>query len=205
MPTNVPVPDKTSGDLFSEAMWDLYIKENVNKLLSTGHRVLTVAQFAALTAPEDGDEVYLEVDATNGIVWHLRFVAAETTFKWRFLGGAPMVSEVQTAEATGSLSYVSLTTAGPSVALPRSGDYDVQIGMQMGAGMPGFMSFDVGGASAVDADNARGEGASHSSLRRKAGLGLVTLTAKYKSNDGTARTFLNRRMAVWPVRIRHDA
>lgn len=117
MPSNTPVPDKAAGDIFSESMWDLYIKENINKLLDRGHRVLTVAQFAALASPEGTkgtvapDEVYLEVDSANGVLWHLAYESGEATYKWRFLGGPPLA-------AFGAGLPIDVT-------LPRAGDYDV--------------------------------------------------------------------------------
>jgi hypothetical protein len=133
MPQATPVPTKNSGDVFTSTLWNSYLRDNINKLLDRGHRVLTVAQFAALVSPEGTkgtlapDEVYLEVDSTNGIQWHLAYESGETTYKWRYIGGPPMVSEVTTAEATSATTYVALTTAGPSVAIPRSGDYDVHL------------------------------------------------------------------------------
>jgi hypothetical protein len=208
-PISVPVPDKTAGDVFTETMWDSYIRDNVNKLLDRGHRVLTVAQFSVLT-PEDGDEVYLEVDATNGIMWHLRCVLGEPTYKWRFLGGPEMYSEVATAEGSSNTSYVALATAGPSIALPRSGDYMVEIDRATNdpVSNSAYMSYDIGGTGAVDADAVGGVGRGDGGAirkRRKAGLGSVTLTAKYKVTGGGTVNFQNRYMAVTPVRVRHDA
>lgn len=177
-------------------MWDSYLRDNINKLLNLGHRVLTVAAFSALTGLEDGDEVYVEVDATNGVMWHFRYVAAETTYKWRFLGGPPLVSMVETNESTASTTYVALATAGPVVALPRAGDYDVSGGRVSG---DGNMSYDIGATGAVDADRLlewRG--------KRKAGLTSVSLTAKYKANTGTV-AFELRALQALPVRVRHDA
>lgn len=206
MPANVPVPDKSAGDVFTEAMWDSYIKDNINKLLNLGHRVLTVAQFGALTGLEDGDEVYLEVDSSAGVQWHLRYHLSST--KWRFLGGPPMVAEVTTGESPGSTgAYVALTTAGPTVALPIAADYDVDLNVDMTitVGTNARMSYDIGGTGAVDADavvlisgGGFGPGSFHRE-RRKTGLTAVSLTSKYKSGS-TASTFANRRMRVQPVK-----
>lgn len=173
--------------------------------------MLTVAQFSALVSPEDGDEVYLEVDATNGVMWHLRYVAAETTYKWRKIGGPPLLSEVLTAEATSSTTYVALTTAGPSIALPRAGDYDVPGGVLTTT--LGIMSYDIGATAAVDADavgepssGAGTQGHGHSyRKRRKAGLTSATLTAKYKTPTGASVTFEHRSLQADAVRVRHDA
>ena len=206
MPISIPVPDRAAGDVFTETMWDSFIRDNINKLLSRGHRVLTVAQFTALTALEDGDEVYLEVDSSNGIMWHLRYVAAEATYKWRFLGGSPLMASVDTVETTTSTSFVALTTAGPSIALPRAGDYDVGLQFQGGDGAQA-MSYDIGGTGATDADSATGRWPESASRRkRKTALTTVTLTAKYKFLSESAQaSFQKRTMLVEPVRISHDA
>jgi hypothetical protein len=195
-------------------MWNSYLRDNINKLLDRGHRVLTVAQFTALVTPEGTkgtlapDEVYLEVDSANGIEWHLAFESGETTYKWRFLGGPPLSSEVATAEATSSATYVALATAGPSITLPRSGDYDVEIaaqGSQSGGTVGRWMSYDIGGTGAVDADGSNTDGKTiMGKARRKTGLTPVALTAKYKTDSGS-HTFSGRRMTVSPSRIRHDA
>lgn len=213
MAATVPMPTKSPGDVLTSSLWNTYVAANLNKLLNQGHRVLTVSAFNALSGLEDGDEVYLEVDATNGIVWHLRYVAAEPTYKWRFFGGPPMWAEVASAEATAGTSYGALTTAGPAIAVPRAGDYDVEIGATM-SGIPvngsGFMGYDIGGTGAVDADSLnQGSGGGGTQIigpiqgsrrRRKTGLTAVTLTAKYKHVTSTV-TIANRWMAVTPVRL----
>lgn len=213
MPATVPVPTKSPGDVLTSALWNTYVAGNINKLLNQAHRRLTVSQFNALTGIEDGDEVYLEVDATNGIEWHLVYDSSETTYKWRFVGGSPLVAEVTTAEATGGTAYAALTTAGPSIALPRAGDYDVEIGAKVtgaSASSSGFMSYDIGGTGAVDADSVNqgiGGGGTQgfgptegSKMRRKAALTAVTLLAKYK-HAGSSTTIANRGIRVTPVRI----
>lgn len=207
MPISVPVPDRAAGDVFTETMWDAYLRDNINKLLDRGHRVLTVAQFAALTGLEDGDEAYVEVDATNGIMWHLRYVAAETTYKWRYLGGPPLESLVVASQGTFSTSYVDL--GGPSVTLPRSGDYDVELGARGDGGPNGYMSYAIGAVAAADADalrlQANDQFISAHRYKRKPGLGAVALAVQVRSSDGNFRTAADRQILVRPARIRHDA
>lgn len=221
MPTSVPQAAVSAGNILTSTLWNAAVKDNINKLLSTGHRTLTVAQFTALTGPEGtkgvvaGDEVYLEVDAANGILWHLVYESGEATYKWRCIGGRPLLSEVTATEGTASLTYAALTTPGPSVALPRAGDYDVEIYAHIfldTTGSTGYMSYDIGGTGAVDADSIQpGKSGSAqitwptSRLRRKTGLATSTLTAKYKQSLAVSGTFSFRVMRVDPVRIRHDA
>src|SRR5215831_7718955 len=82
---------------------------------------VTPAQMSALT-PIDGDEIYLIVDASNGVVWHLRYNAGSSSaYKWEFLGGAAI-------SATGGSAYLNapLNTWTPgalNVTVPRSGTY----------------------------------------------------------------------------------
>ena len=200
---------KNPGDVLTSAGYNAQIKDNINKLLNQGHRVLTVAQFAALTGIEDGDEAYIEVDSTNGIEWHVRYLSAEPTYKWRFLGGRPLYSEVLASEATTSTTYVALTTGGPSLGVPRVGDYDVTIGSTISEqGIVGaFHSYDIGGTGAVDADAVYGQSsgatgaASSVRTRRKAALTVVTLTSKYRATSAVNCLFASRWMAVVPVRL----
>lgn len=208
MPVNIPVPDKTAGDVFTESMWDLYIRDNINRLLQHSHRTVTVAQFSGLTGLEDGEEVYLEVDAANGVLWHLIYETQEPTYKWRYLGGPALDSQVATTEAQSNAAYAALATAGPSVALPRSGDYDVVHGAAVTGGDIGMMSYDIGATGAVDADAVKigfADTASFMRTKRKTALTSVTLTAKYKRTSGGNASFGERFLQVTPIRLRHDA
>ncbi len=162
-------------------------------------------------SPVDGQECIL-VDSTSAPTWswHMRFNS--TTGKWHFLGGTPGYSEVTADETSGTVgSYVALTTAGPSFAIPVAGDYDVEIGAQLhtsGAGGTVLnMSYDIGGTGAVDADatvTVQPSGSSpqpgQARVRRKTGLTAVTLTAKYKTS-ATQIGAQNRWMRVTPVKI----
>jgi len=166
-------------------------------------------------SPVDGQEVYLQVDATNGINWHLRYRAGSASaYKWEFVGGPPILSSVTAMEtSTGITTYGALTTAGPSVALPRAGDYIVDIGCAYGSDATGtfaYMSYDIGATGAVDADSITTGGmwvsglnvvlsASRSAL--KTGLTAVTLTSKYKRSTGGTVTIGARWMRVQPVRL----
>jgi hypothetical protein len=79
------------------------------------------------SSPVNGQECYFLADATNGVVWHLKFRSASASgFKWEFVGGGSLYSEVLTAENTVSTSFVDLTTVGPQVTVPLAGDYDIE-------------------------------------------------------------------------------
>jgi len=85
---------------------------------------VTLTQFAALTAT-DGLEVYLVVDATNGVVWHLRYNAGSSSaYKWEYLGGAPMIAQ----GLSGSTTVSTPTSIGGGLVIPRAGDYVFDFG-----------------------------------------------------------------------------
>lgn len=166
----------------------------------------TLVQFAALT-PADGDEYALQVDATLGIIWHVKYRAASASaYKWEVLGMVPLHSQVDTTESTASTTYVALATAGPSIVLPRPGDYVIDVGCTGGvANNAAFMSYDIGGTGAVDADAiTTGRPSDAGPMTRsmfKAGLSNVTLTAKYKIAAAVSQSFGYRWMRATPRRI----
>ncbi len=219
MPTATPMPTKSSGEVLTSSLWNTYVRDNIDKLLTRGHRFVTVAQFAALTGLEDGDEVYLQVDATNGIYWHLRYDAASaSTYKWVFLGGPPLVSEIATSETTTSAAYTDLATAGPSKGAPRGGDYDLggYVGYATASvGGQAYAAIKIGAAATADAEAVMvaGQGGS-GTITSYAGGGSVirrTLAAsgdvakmQYKEAAAGTGSFAARRLTMRPVRIRHD-
>ena len=81
-------------------------------------------------SPSVGDEYYYTADATNGVVWHLRY--SGPTNKWEFLGGAPyaVVQNTGTSSTLTSTTYVyDVTTVdGPSITIPFIGTYRVEFG-----------------------------------------------------------------------------
>lgn len=215
MPISVPVPDKAAGDVFTELMWDSYIRDNINKLLDRGHRYLTAAQFAALVGLEDGDEVYLEHDAANGIYWHLRYKASlGDNNKWVCLGGAPASVEVDTAESRNNVAYGDLATVH-SLTLARPGVYELEYGMTAetdpGENNSQFLSPKYSAAEAVDADAVRvttgGDAtlpAMSASRRRKLTIAAAGQVVTMRAKQGTAHAsspIQYRWLKITPVRI----
>lgn len=76
-------------------------------------------------SPTDGQEVYYAADAANGVIWHLRYRAAATgSYKWEYVGGAPLnAHEVTTVAHPGAYSGTS-----PTLPAPLAGVYDISIG-----------------------------------------------------------------------------
>lgn len=159
--------------------------------------------------PQDGDIwIATNIDA-NGARWQFQYDIAEIgSYKWKFIGGPSLQAEVIANELKSLGGYAALATPGPSIAIPRAGDYDVMIGawIYANAATTSYMSYDIGATGAVDADYVRLDSAAAnnsagvSRIRRKAGLAAVTLTAKYAAAGGTSN-FINRWMQVTPVRI----
>jgi hypothetical protein len=204
VPISVPVPARSPGDLLTSALWNAQVKDNINKLLDRGHRVLTVAQFNALTGLEDGDEAYVEVDSSNGIVWHLRYHLSTT--KWRFLGGAPLRSIVETSEATTSTTAVDLATVGPSITMPAitvNVDYDIFYGARHAG--PSITFLKMGAAAAGDTiGGGTSTAGSESSCRRIVKTAVATSTVikiQYASADGISRAFDSRWLFIEPARV----
>jgi len=169
-------------------------------------------------SPVDGQEIYYLADATNGIIWHLRYRAASASaYKWEVLGGPPLFSAVDTDQVLGptATAYQDLATVGPSITLPLAGDYDIELGCRIwmnGNNGAAWHSYAIGGAAPLDSDaieyfsgnsNWPPTVAPHSALlRRKTGLSAVTLTSKYKvSNAPSATDFYKRWMKATPVRV----
>lgn len=178
----------------------------------TRPQYVTPSQFAALS-PNDGDEVYLIADSTNGVIWHFRYNAGSASaYKWEFIGGPPMYAEVFAGEATASTAYVALTTPGPSISLARGGDYEITLGAIMSANNAGaatmYMSYDIGATGASDNDAIQFNVITASTLsepsrtRIKTGLAAgISLVSKYRITTGLTNTWSVRWMRVLPVRI----
>jgi hypothetical protein len=160
----------------------------------------------------DGMEIYFEADGTNGVVWHLRYVAALT--KWVYLGGASLVHEVAGAETTTSTTYADLSggATGPTITLPLAGGlWEISIGAGMShsvATTPVWMSFAIGGSAAADTEGfvaaspstAGGSEACSRTMRRSVATAAVLLS-KYKASAAGTLTSARRFMTVRPVTI----
>jgi hypothetical protein len=124
------VPDKAAGDIFTEQMWDVYIRDNINWLQANLGG--TVAYGTTLPAsPSNGQEAILVDSTTNPTYqWRFRYNAGSSSaYKWEFIGGAPGVAYIGTQENTTTAgSWVDLATVGPTFTNPRAGDYIVATG-----------------------------------------------------------------------------
>lgn len=97
------------------------------------------------SAPYDGQEVHYIADATNGVIWHLRYRSGSAnSSKWEFDGGSPLHTENfgggSIVPANGFTTGLSANTLS-GVTLPLAGDYDADI-------MYGYMGSDTAGGYA---------------------------------------------------------
>lgn len=165
-----------------------------------------VSSLPGAGAVPDGFEVYFVADPANGVLWHLRYGAAA---KWFVLGGPPLYAEVLTTGSKSTGTFDALASAGPSIALPLPGDYDVTVGAHCNTAGANYgqMSYDIGATAAVAADGPEWSDVTTDyqwaeRTRRKTGLTAVTLTAKYAARgNGTTDIWKDRVMRVMPVRI----
>lgn len=161
--------------------------------------------------PVDGQECYFLADATNGVVWHLRYRAAAVgVYKWEYVGGPALRAEVLTKESTGSTVETDLTTVGPSVVLPLAGDYEVGYGagVNPAAGAVYAVVTPKFGAAAVVGTDAivvyTTGGAAELQIARwcvRTGLGAgITVKLSYRMSGSTGG-FNNRWIMATPVRV----
>lgn len=79
--------------------------------------------------PIDGQECYYLADATNGVVWHLRYRSASgSAYKWEFLGGSGIRAELAMSESGPGGGFNDLATIGPRLYAPLAGQYRVSCG-----------------------------------------------------------------------------
>lgn len=123
MPLDFP-NNPTNGQTYTDSniTWQ-YDGEKWNILISGGPTYETTLPSGAA----NGREIYYAADATNSIIWHLRYRSAanNSSGAWEFVGGSPLSNTVETYQETAAThsTYQDLATVGPSVTVPRKGNY----------------------------------------------------------------------------------
>lgn len=158
------------------------------------------------------DTCTIIADAANGVFW--RFVYdGEGEFKWKCIGGPPLIAEVQTFEKTASKAFTDLTTKGPKLTLPLAGDYDIEV--LATCSLPSYeeavMAYAIGATAASDEDAASfahdniaaAVASTNGARRRKAGLANgAEVLAKYHVVVGAEANIGRRRLIITPVRCK---
>jgi hypothetical protein len=103
------------------------------------------------SSPQNGDLwIY---NGIAGIYWMFVYDNSEITYKWKFIGGSPAFASDD--NNSGNSTSTSFVTKGPTLTLPRAGEYLVR---WAGAALPGaaaaftmFIGIKVGSTDSTDA------------------------------------------------------
>lgn len=167
--------------------------------------------------PVDGQEIYYLADATNGVVWHLRYRAASASaYKWEFVGGGWMYSSfIGASGVSGTGSGFSDITGGngPDITVPLAGDYDCDMwatGARASAGVVNLgIGISIGGgtqpagdAQALGSSPGSGAAGTFALGTLLAGLSASTLLRmRYQYTVISDITYASRRFRVRPRRV----
>lgn len=191
------------------------VMDNFNAV-NAGVAAATVTSLPA--SPVNGQECYYLADATNGVVWHLKYRSASASaYKWECVGGRPLRAEVINTQSRSNATYGDLATVGPSVTVPLAGEYDIRIEAMIGipagstAGSGALASIQIGGAAAVDGDSIEFTAYTGGTTTQGATVGRdITRTVSpagiavkmvYRGLDALAYNYTYRRLGVIPVRV----
>jgi hypothetical protein len=176
-------------------------------------------------SPFDGQQIYLQADPANGIIWHLRYNAGSASaYKWEFVGGPPLAGLGTTSDPLpNSTIYNDFATVGPSVTLPAGigGDFfvDIEGAIANNTNPPvfnAFLSFTIGATAPSDTNsiqitynNAAGSGReTHYVLRRSSKITSVAAGSQLKlqgrvdaGGAGPVTYFANRGITLRPIRV----
>lgn len=176
------------------------------------------------SSPTDGQEVFLRVDqaGTYGgpYLWHCRYSASLSgTSKWEVLAGPALRIEGiggrfwTTQEATQSTTYTTLATAGPTIAVPVAGVYEMEGKATASAGAAGTLAgilMAVSGegvptwqsADAAIVPTADGYGGTIFGRRTRAIATGLSVSLLYASSNASYQArFYDRALYLRPVRI----
>jgi len=116
-----------AGDVATAAAWNVITNDVIALNSAAPSDVVT----ALPGSPIDGQVIYYTADATNGVVWKLRYRSASASaYKWEYVGGNELSSidlnsrTILTAAVTTFATY----TSAPSITAPLAGDYRVMFG-----------------------------------------------------------------------------
>lgn len=161
-------------------------------------------------SPSDGDIYTYNASTVVGAKWQFQYRAgSSSSYKWEFIGGAPLVAAITTQRSTTSTSYANLPTDPLTLTLPSlAGDYDIEVQATAYNGTTGYtanLSYAVGATSASDdwaaVESATVTEVSVAKRTRHAGVSSgATIAEKAKVGGGTGY-FRGRRIIVWPVRV----
>lgn len=168
---------------------------------------VTLDEFLAMS-PFDGQTVTI-VDVDGGTKeWTLRYDESSSgTYRWKFLYGDAVSSEVAAQENTGSTVYTDLTTVGPSVTAPFAGLYLVTISrgatsaLSGGTSVDTHMSTKVGSEIASDSFSVQRWGGGSYTRSIEAARGDIIKAVYRTESGGFPAEFAKRTLTLVPFRL----
>jgi len=164
------------------------------------------------TTPINGQEAILVDSVTNpSYQWRFRYNSSSTSaYKWEFIGGAPAQNEILTSEGvvTSNL-YADMPTPGPSVTVPRAGEYDIEfsaeIVKQTATGYA-YYTPKLGAAATNDNDAAKiyDLAGNNKRVARKIRRTLAAgdlVKMQYKGSDANQVAAMLRNLHIVPARV----
>ena len=160
----------------------------------------------------DGQEIYYLADATNGVIWHLRYNAGSASaYKWEFVGGSQLSARSLAAVSAPNLPSGTWGPFTPAVqvVVPLSGEYNAEgdAGVQHSTLASTWqMGFSVAGANPVNAIAATTGAAAfstvlsfHDKLTLAAAASVALSFTQNQANATVWRTGASLRLT--PVRV----
>jgi hypothetical protein len=172
---------------------------------------VTLAQWPPATPTEQQAVVLIlpaSFDPVGGkpVRWLCHYDLANNV--WHVVGGPPLYVESAPGAIVLALAYANF---GPSLVLPRNGDYQIEIGWLGAAALNvwAVASYSVNGGAALDNDSAAGVTFNNiniteerTSVREKAGLVAANnVIMQMRSNGGNNITINRAWLRATPIRI----
>lgn len=156
-------------------------------------------------SPANGDEAIL-VDSLTvpTYAWRFRYVSGiSDTYKWLFIGGVPLQSQVlgSTAQGAGS-GQADLGGGVPAITLPRAGIWDIEFGAGSYPNNGEARIFLVVNGVTLSTlfENAAG-GSSYSRIRHTAVAANHVAKHQYLNSASASASFYDRIISATPVRL----
>jgi hypothetical protein len=149
---------------------------------------------------------------TAGIMWNLRYNAAEPTYKWEYVGGPPLWAGTHLDETIAAATTTYVATATPvEFTIPLVGDYYITNGARFypwTVTQQMYAAADGCGIAAADNDAAWSDVAASTTgttgfrVVKKTLTATGTLSQKYRhSNAGAQSNFAARTLQALPLRV----
>jgi hypothetical protein len=174
---------------------------------------------SSLPAGVDGQEVYYLADATNGVIWHLRYRAASASaYKWEFVDGSSLAAFVATVQTTAISwpTFVDLATAGPQIKVPLAGEYHAEgshISYVAGGPSSSYARLMVNGVAvpaglngAANLQEAFQAGSASRTSNFTTGIPFTCAAGaiakmQYSATGGVVASYMDRSLRMRPVRV----